>query len=138
MRSMPSDGRIVSIEADPDSAKIAREIHQFAGTSSRITIIDGYTDEVFPKLRDLVNINEFDLIFIDHYKAVYLRDFKLLEEHDFIKSGTMIVADNVITPGAPDYLEYVRNNPRYNTRFHEAKIEYRDDIPDGIEVSTRI
>jgi predicted O-methyltransferase YrrM len=77
------------------------------------------------------------LIFIDHYKEVYLRDFKILEKVGLIKSETMIVADNVITPGAPDYLEYIRTNPNYITKMYEAKLEYREDLVDGIEISIR-
>jgi len=61
----------------------------------------------------------------------------MLEEAGLIKSGTMIVADNVITPGAPDYLEYVRNNPNYTTTTHEATLEYRNDVPDAVEISIR-
>ena len=77
------------------------------------------------------------MIFIDHYKEFYLRDFKILEELGLIKSGTMIVADNVITPSTPDYLEYVRNNPNYTTKTHESTLEYREETPDGVEISIR-
>lgn len=68
---------------------------------------------------------------------MYLRDFKLLEELGLITSGTMIVADNVIIPGAPGYLEYVRNNPNYKTTLHEEFINHREEIRDGVEVSIR-
>jgi len=61
----------------------------------------------------------------------------MLENLGLIKSGTMIVADNVIYPGAPDYLDYIRNNPKYQTQTHDAKLEYRDNIYDGIEISIR-
>jgi catechol O-methyltransferase len=61
----------------------------------------------------------------------------MLEEVDLIKSGTMIFADNVIKPGTPDYLEYVRNNSNYMTTFKEANLEYSEDIVDGIEISIR-
>ncbi|CAF5100208.1 unnamed protein product [Rotaria sp. Silwood1] len=56
----------------------------------------------------------------------------MLEDVGLIKSGTMIVADNVIRPGTPDYLEYVRNNPNYTSTFYEGKIEYREDLDDVI------
>jgi catechol O-methyltransferase len=134
---LPKDALIISIEADPQSAEIARRIHEYADVSDRIKIVNEYTDKIIPRLSKDFNIDSFDLIFIDHHKDIYLRDLKLLEEVGLIKSGTMIVADNVITPGAPDYLEYVRNNPNYTTTFHEGKIEYRDDLCDGIEISIR-
>lgn len=128
---------IYSIEADPESATIARSIHQFAGANDRITILDGYTENVIPRLKQITGVESFDFIFIDHHKAVYLRDLKLLEEYGLIRSGTTIVADNVIFPGAPDYLEYIRNNPHYTSTFYEAMLEYDEKTRDGVEVSVR-
>ena len=134
---LSSHAHIFSVEADPKSATIARSIHQFAGASDRITILDGYTEHVIPRLKQITGVESFDFVFIDHYKSVYLRDLKLLEEYGLIRSGTVIVADNVIYPGAPDYLEYIRNNPHYTSTFYEATLEYDERTRDGVEVSVR-
>ena len=134
---LPKDAHIISIEADAHSAEVARAIHQYAGVDNRITVVNDYTEKVIPQLRKTFHVDAFDFIFIDHWKEVYLRDLKLLEENNLIQPGTMIVADNVIYPGAPDYLEYVRNNPNYKNTFHEAQLEYSNDTPDGIEISIR-
>jgi catechol O-methyltransferase len=134
---VPNDTLIVSIEKDPQSAEIARTIHKHAGVENRINIIVDSSDKAIPRLSKEYHINSFDFIFIDHYNNVYLSDFKLLENVGLIQSGTMIVADNVITPGAPDYLEYIRNNPNYTTKMYESTIEYRNDTPDGVEVTVR-
>ena len=138
INQLSSDARIISIEGDKESADIARVVHQFAGVEDRISIVNEFTDKAIPKLKELFNVDSFDFIFIDHYKDVYLRDFKLLEEHNLIQSGTMIVADNVITPGAPDYLQYIRGNANYTSKQYDGKIEYRDDVPDAVEVSVRL
>jgi len=61
----------------------------------------------------------------------------MLEEVGLIKSGTVIVADNVVIPGAPDYLEYIRNNPNYTTTLHEENLQYNENLVDGIEISIR-
>ena len=134
---LPKDAVFITIEADIQSASIARSIHEYAGVADRIKVVNGYTDNVIPRLREDFNVESFDLIFIDHYDEVYLRDLKILEGLDLIKSGTMIVADNVITPGAPDYLEYVRNNRNYTSTLYEENIEYSEDVRDGVEVSIR-
>jgi catechol O-methyltransferase len=112
-------------------------MHEYAGVADRIKIINDYTENVLPRLKQDFNVDSFDFIFIDHFGAVYLRDFKMLEELSLITSGTMIVADNVIKPGAPGYLEYVRNNPNYTTTLYEENIEYSEDVRDGVEVSIR-
>ena len=134
---LSDDALFITIEADSKSAEIARSIHEYAGVVDRIKIINGYTEKVIPNLSKDFHVNSFDLIFIDHYEEGYLRDFKMLEDVGLIKSGTVIVADNVITPGTPDYLEYVRNNPNYTTKTHEATLQYRDDTPDGVEISIK-
>lgn len=46
-----------------------------------------------------------------------------------------MVADNVIMPGAPDYLEYVQKSDRYTTKLEWSKIEYNDTIDDAVAIS---
>jgi len=117
VNQLPKDALFVTIEADSLSAEIARSLHEYAGVGDRI--------------------KSFDFIFMDHFGSIYLRDLKMLEELGLITSETMIVADNVIMPGAPDYLAYVRNSPNYTTTLHEENIEYSEDVRDGVEVSIR-
>ncbi|CAF1215298.1 unnamed protein product [Rotaria sp. Silwood1] len=134
---LPNDALIISIEKNPQSAEIAHTIHKHAGVENRIKIIVDSTENVIPQLSKIFHINTLDFIFIDHDGAAYLPDFILLEQYGLIKSGTMIVADNVIYPGAPKYLDYIRNNPNYTTQMYESTIEYREDIRDGVEVTVR-
>ncbi len=134
---LPHDTLIITIEQNPQSAEIAHNIHKHAGVENRINILIGSTEKVIPQLSKQYHIDSFDLIFIDHSGHAYLRDFMLLEQYGLIKSGTMIVADNVITPGAPDYLNYIQNNPNYKTKTYESTIEYREDVRDGVEITIR-
>lgn len=53
----------------------------------------------------------FDLVFLDHYKPLYTTDLKLLESLGLVGPGTTLVADNVLKPGNPPYLAYVRASP---------------------------
>lgn len=50
------------------------------------------------------------MMFLDHYKPAYLVDLKLSEELGLITPGSVLAADNVIKPGNPPYLEYVRSS----------------------------
>ncbi|CAF5069482.1 unnamed protein product, partial [Rotaria sp. Silwood1] len=118
-----------------ESAATARHIHEHADVANRIQIVIDQTDRVIPRLSKQFNVDSFDFIFIDHHKEAYLSDFKLLENVGLIKHGTMIVADNIIYPGASDYVNYVRNNLYYTSTFHESTLEYDKNIRDGVEVS---
>lgn len=58
------------------------------------------------------------LYFIDHEKTVYLSDLKLIIGSQTLAPGSVIAADNVVRPGAPDYLEFIENNPQFSTERH--------------------
>ncbi len=52
--------------------------------------------------------------------------------------GALVVADNAgvfAEGGLWEYLRYVRGSPRYQSRFVASSLEWRDDVPDGLEVS---
>ena len=57
-------------------------------------------------------IGRVDMVFIDHEKESYLSDLWLLEELKVMTTGNpIVVTDNVIYPGAPEYLEWVQASP---------------------------
>jgi catechol O-methyltransferase len=50
----------------------------------------------------------FDFIFIDHSGYRYLPDLLELEKLGGIKKSTIVVGDNILFPGAPEYLQYFK------------------------------
>ena len=132
-KNISPESHYFSFEYSREFASIAHSIIEFAGLSEQISIIVGSFSVTFPKV--VGEIGNIDMIFIDHKKENYLPDLKLIES--FIDNGTVIIADNVIYPGAPDYLQYIRNNKNYKSTFHETVVEYMKENPikDGIEVS---
>lgn len=65
---------------------------------------------------------KFDLIFIDHLKQLYLQDFKELQHMQAAKKGTVVVADNIIFPGSPDYLEHFRANECFDSVLYHGYV----------------
>ncbi len=114
---------------------MASQLHEYAGVSNKVIILRGKSDDFIPTLAEKGFAQGADLIFIDHWKDVYLRDLQLLEKHKIIRKGTVIVADNVIMPGAPDYLAYVQASDRYKTVLEKSTIEYSDTIEDAVAIS---
>jgi predicted O-methyltransferase YrrM len=93
-RALPEGGRIVTLEADPHHAKIARANLRNAGVLDRVDLRLGRALESLPKLEDA---GPFDLIFIDADKPSnpeYLRWALKLS-----RPGTVIVTDNVVRDG---------------------------------------
>lgn len=95
-------------------------------------LIVGPSAEVIPRLRERHGLQRADFVFMDHWKRCYLRDLQLLEEHGLLAEGATVLADNVIFPGAPRFLQYARSCGRYRCRVHRASLEYCPAIPDGV------
>ena len=76
------------------------------------------------------------MIFIDHVKNCYLSDFLKLEQYGVIKKGTIVIGDNIIAPGSPDYLAHFKQNNKYDSILEHSYVEYCD-IPDAILISEK-
>ncbi len=122
---------IESIEIDECSVASARSNVAVAGLSDRITFLHGRSSEVIARLK-----GTFDLVFLDHWKDLYLPDLQLIERYRLISEGSIVVADNVGKIFQPDaYLHYVRNCGHYDSEHRPATIEYTS-VPDAVEIST--
>lgn len=98
-----------SLERSPKFAKNIETLVEFAGLSDLVEVVVGPSNEGLKKLYDAGKLEQIDMMFLDHYKPAYTTDLKLCEELGLIKKGTVLAADNVIKPGNPPYLEYVRS-----------------------------
>ncbi len=95
-RALPADGRLVSLELEQRHADVARANLERAGVSEQVEIVVGPAAELLRRLAD-VGTDAFDLIFIDADKDGYPEYLKLALE--LSRSGTLIVADNVVRGG---------------------------------------
>ncbi|XP_077317814.1 catechol O-methyltransferase-like isoform X2 [Lithobates pipiens] len=131
-RLLKPNVRLITIELNPVHAAVAREMIEFAGLKDKIEIIEGSTEKIIPRLRLDYGVEHADFVFIDHFKERYLVDTKLLEDSSLLKKGSVLLADNVVYPGAPDFLKYVRTCGRYDCTNYPSHVEYTDK-PDALE-----
>ncbi|XP_041748989.2 catechol O-methyltransferase B-like isoform X2 [Coregonus clupeaformis] len=125
---------VITLEFNPDYAAIASQVIKLSGLEDKVQLVEGASGDWIPRMKEHFGVHAFDLVFLDHWKERYLPDTKLLEECGLIQKGTVLLADNVICPGTPDYLEYVRNSPRYNSQYYRSHLEYTK-AEDGLEKS---
>lgn len=88
-----------------------------AGLSDVVEIIVGSSAHTLQRLHNegVLGSGSVDMIFLDHAEDLYKPDLELCEKLGFLdKSGSLAIADNVVRPGAPEYREYVRSNPRFS------------------------
>ncbi|KAJ5918178.1 hypothetical protein N7454_010553 [Penicillium verhagenii] len=99
----------LSIEKNPEMAAVADQLVELAGLRGIVRIIVGSTNEVLRELVQKGEIEIVEMVLIDFWRDQSLRDLWLLEELDvLLPINSLIVADNLFMPGAPDYLKWMR------------------------------
>jgi catechol O-methyltransferase len=136
-RAMPDSARLVSIEFNPANAVIARRIWEHAGVGDRVALLVGTLGDGGRTIATLEAEHEFaagslDFVFIDHDKSVYVSDLELILGRGWLHPGSVVVADNVKFPGAPEYRAYFkeRQDVSWRTVEHEAHLEYQSLLKD--------
>jgi len=94
-RALPAGGRLVTLEADPRHAEVARANLAAAGLSEVVEVRVGPALETLPTLAGL---GPFDLVFIDADKANNPEYVAWAVELGRV--GTVIIIDNVVRQGA--------------------------------------
>ncbi|MCD2195279.1 O-methyltransferase [Actinomycetospora endophytica] len=137
IRAMPSGAHLWSVEVSPANAAIARRVWEHAGVGDRVTAVIGFLGDGGRTIRRLREQDEFgagglDLVFIDHAKEEYVPDLERILEQGWLHPGSIVVADNVRFPGAPEYLDYMRRRDGHDWRTveHHTHVEYQSVLPD--------
>jgi catechol O-methyltransferase len=129
--------RVFSIELAEANAQIARRIWAHAGVDDRITCVVGTIGDSGRTLDALAAEHGFaadklDFLFIDHDKGAYLTDLHSILDRGWLHRGSIVVADNILIPGAPKYRAYMREQQGklFDTVEHKAHGEYQTLAPD--------
>lgn len=95
-RALPHDGRLVTLEADPAHAAVARANLARAGLDERVELREGPALDTLPRLAE-EDAGPFDLVFVDADKP---------NNPDYLdwavrlaRPGSLIVLDNVVRGG---------------------------------------
>lgn len=102
--------RYFSLERNAVFAAVIMALVDLAGLADVVKVIVGPSADSIKRLHAENHFQKIDMLFLDHYKPAYTPDLKLCEQLRLITPGSVLVADNVIAPGNPPYLEYVRSS----------------------------
>jgi predicted O-methyltransferase YrrM len=95
-RALPDDGKLITLEANPDFAAVAEKNIAGAGLSDRVDLRIGPGLDALPKILD-AGEGPFDLVFIDADKSN--QDKYLSWALDLTRVGSVIIGDNVVRDG---------------------------------------
>ena len=95
-RALPAGGRLITLEANPKHAAVARANIAYAGLTRVVELRLGQAIETLPQLA-AEKLGPFDLIFIDADKPGY-PDY-LFWALELSQPGSLIIADNVVRNG---------------------------------------
>jgi len=137
-KQLPKDGRVITIERDPDMTQLALSNIEKAGLDDVIRVIEGEALEVLSCLD-----SKFDIIFIDAAKGYYNEFLELTLP--LINDGGLIISDNVLYKGMTATDELVKRRQKtivgrmrdYLTLLCEHKNLTTSVLPlgDGVAIS---
>ena len=91
-QALPENGRITTLDVEPETSKMAHSYWQRANLSDKIEQVLAPAKESMPKLEP-----GFDLVFIDADKSNY--DFYYEQALRLLKVGGLVLVDNVLWSG---------------------------------------
>lgn len=138
VRRLPANGHLYSIELNAANAAIARRMADHAGVANRVTFVHGTLGDGGATVRALGELGfgagNLDMVFIDHDKHMYRPDLERLLTAGWLHPGSVVVADNVGFPGAPEYKAYMAREEgrRWRTTWHDTHAEYQSMFRDVV------
>ncbi len=104
-RALPEEGRLDTIEVNPDMVDTAWKNIREAGMGNKIRILEGDAGDILPSLT-----GQYDMIFLDAAKSRYV-EF-LPQCIRLVRKNGLIAADNVLYKGLTMGSEHVRHKQR--------------------------
>jgi predicted O-methyltransferase YrrM len=92
MASELENGRVVTLERDPERAAQARDYLERGGAADRVELVEGDAIETLPRLE-----GPFDLLFVDASKGEYARYIELARPK--LSERALMVVDNLLMSG---------------------------------------
>lgn len=146
---LPRGSKLITVEKDLVWVLVAKRFLWQASQGQKKHLVQGsetVQDKVDVRWGDALNVlprlpsenlaGKVELLLLDGVPKDYLAYLKASEP--LLAPGALVLADNAGVfkdGGLKPYLEYVRSSPQYQSSFLESTLEWRDDVPDGIEVS---
>ncbi|CAJ1337936.1 unnamed protein product [Effrenium voratum] len=128
-------GRVISMEVDPYHAAIARNTIEWAGLSDYIEIWCGHSENLIPRLKEMrLPEKSIDILFFDQQGTKMHLDLQRIVDFNMLSDSAIVVGDNVLRPGAPQFMYWNSVAGPYETQVVSLR-EYKQEVVEDIEQS---
>jgi len=113
--------RVYTLDICEPNVEVAKQMIAHAGLSDKVVHVVKPLDQSIEELKAALKaqgLTAFELVFIDHAKDFYLSDLQLLVKEGLVREGTIVVADNLKIPGAPDYVKWMKQTKDFEYKEH--------------------
>jgi len=128
-------GKVVTMEMDPVNATIARNHIELAGLSHLITVQLGHSDDAVQIVLEKYGEGSVDMVFMDQRGTSFHEDLQRLERLKLLADPAVVIADNVLKPGAPYHVWRICSMPHYRTDIVDLREFGSAPVEDWITVS---
>eukprot|EP00931_Biecheleriopsis_adriatica_P057695 TRINITY_DN34246_c0_g2_i1.p1 TRINITY_DN34246_c0_g2~~TRINITY_DN34246_c0_g2_i1.p1 ORF type:complete len:531 (+),score=113.78 TRINITY_DN34246_c0_g2_i1:33-1595(+) len=111
---------IASLEVDPVHVVIARNVVSHGGLAGTIDVWTGHSKDLLARILQRYGGPghlQFGAVFMDQKGSRYEEDMVKMETEGLLNPGAVVVADNVLKPGAPLYLYKLMKGGHYNAQI---------------------
>ena len=125
--AMPNDGKLITLDKNEETNKVANEFFKRAKQENKIEIIN---NKALDNLNEFKNKNyKFDLVFIDADKENYINYYEFA--YNLISKNGLIIIDNVLWKGE------VADSSK-NDKLTKLIREFNDHIKNDIRIEKTI
>lgn len=128
-------GKVVSMEMDPVNATIARNHIAMAGLANAVTVQLGHSDDAVQIVLETYGPGSVDMVFMDQRGTAFHDDLQHLERIGLLADPAVVIADNVLKPGAPHHVWRIGSMPHYRTDIIDLREFGSAPVEDWITVS---
>lgn len=128
-------GKVITMEMDPVNATIARNHIELAGLSDVVTVQLGHSDDALQLVLESYGQGSVDMVFMDQRGTAFHEDLQSLEKMGLLADPAVVVADNVLKPGAPYHVWRIASMPHYRTDIIDLREFGSAPVEDWMTVS---
>ncbi len=129
-RQLEAPGHLTSIDVSERASRVSRQMAELAGVGDLVDFVCGKSTEALEAIEE-----PFDVVFLDHWKALYKRDMEKILERKLLRPGAVVFADNVGPMfGKNEYVPWMQERADFESEYLKSHIEYQK-IEDGVLIS---